>query len=169
MADNIILNIAGTTKIPGQSQQTNFTTQIECLSYSHGVSMQVTGDTTNSERTSGRPNHQDFHLTKYVDKSTPLLNQNCCMGSNLGQVTITISRNDTTSTGAPLAILVYTLQNTVISSVSVGGGGGDKPVESLSLNYSAIQWQYTVQNEGGGSTGNVPGAWNVATNTTTVP
>ncbi len=163
MADNIFLNISS---IPGQTQQTNFTNQIECLSYSHGVSIQVTGDTTNSERTSGRPNHQDFHLTKYVDKATPLLNQNCCMGQNLGATTITVGRNDT---GAFLPILIYTLQNTVISSVSVGGGGGDKPVETLSLNYSAIQWQYTVQKEAGGQQGQVPGAWNVATNTTTVP
>jgi type VI secretion system secreted protein Hcp len=163
MADLIILNIAS---IPGQSQQTNFVGQIECLSYSHGVSIQVTGDTTNSERTSGRPNHQDFHLTKYVDKATPLLNQNCCMGQNLGAVTITVGRNDS---GAFLPLLVYTLQNTVISSVSVGGGGGDKPVETLSLNYSAIQWQYTVQKEAGQQEGQVPGAWNVATNTTTVP
>lgn len=163
MADVIILNIP---TIKGTSQQTNFADQIECLSYSHGVSIQVTGDVTNSERTSGRPNHQDFHLTKYIDQSTPLLNQNCCMGQNLGQSTITIGRNDT---GAFLPIIIYTLQNTVISSVSVGGGGGDKPVESLSLNYSAIQWQYTVQKEQGGQEGQVPGSWNVATNTTTVP
>jgi type VI secretion system secreted protein Hcp len=163
MADLIILNIPS---IQGQSQQTAFTNQIECLSYSHGVAIQVTGDTSNSERTSGKPNHQDFHLTKYVDQATPLLNQNCCMGQNLGQVTITVGRNDT---GAFLPILIYTLQNTVISSVSVGGGGGDKPVETLSLNYSAIQWQYTVQKEAGGQQGQVPGSWNVATNTTTVP
>ncbi|HEX8430045.1 MAG TPA: type VI secretion system tube protein Hcp [Longimicrobium sp.] len=163
MADNIFLNIP---TIPGQTMQTGFAKQIECLSYSHGVSIQVTGDTTNSERTSGRPNHQDFHITKYVDSSTPLLNQNCCMGQNLGVTTITVGRNDT---GAFLPILIYTLQNTVVSSVSVGGGGGDKPVETLSLNYSAIQWQYTVQNETGGKEGQVPGAWNVATNTTTVP
>ncbi|HYW07431.1 MAG TPA: type VI secretion system tube protein Hcp [Longimicrobium sp.] len=163
MADNIFLNIP---TIPGQTMQTGFAKQIECLSYSHGVSIQVTGDTSNSERTSGKPNHQDFHITKYVDSSTPLLNQNCCMGQNLGVTTITVGRNDT---GAFLPILIYTLQNTVVSSVSVGGGGGDKPVETLSLNYSAIQWAYTVQNETGGKEGQVPGAWNVATNTTTVP
>jgi type VI secretion system secreted protein Hcp len=163
MADNIFLAISA---IPGQTQQTGFSNAIECLSYSHGVSIQVTGDTSNSERTSGKPNHQDFHLTKYVDQASPLLNQNCCMGQNLGVATITVGRNDT---GAFLPILIYTLQNTVISSVSVGGGGGDKPVETLSLNYSAIQWQYTVQNETGGKEGQVPGAWNVATNTTTVP
>src|SRR5215212_3808588 len=109
MADNIFLAIPS---IKGQTQQTGFTNSIECLSYSHGVSIQVTGDTTNSERTSGRPNHQDFHLTKYVDQATPLLNQNCCMGQNLGQSTITVGRNDT---GAFLPILIYTLQNTVIS------------------------------------------------------
>jgi type VI secretion system secreted protein Hcp len=163
MADNIFMQIKS---IKGQTQQTGFKDAIECLSYSHGVSIQVTGDTTNSERTSGRPNHQDFHITKYVDQATPLLNQNCCSGQNLGQVIITVGRNDN---AAFLPILIYTLENTVVSSVSVGGGGSDKPVESLSLNYSAIQWQYTVQKEGGAKEGQVPGSWNVATNTTKVP
>ena len=162
MADIIILDIP---TIKGTSAMTAFTDKIECLSYSHGVSIQVTGDTSNSERTSGKPNHQDFHITKYVDQSTPLLNQNCCMGQNLGQTTITIGRNDA---GAFLPLIVYTLNDTVISSVSVGGGGGGKPVETLSLNYSAIKWQYTVQKEAGGQEGQVPGSWNVATNTTTV-
>jgi len=163
MADVIILDIP---TIKGTSAITGFTDKIECLSYSHGVSIQVTGDVSNSERTSGKPNHQDFHLTKYVDPSTPLLNQNCCMGQNLGKSTITIGRNDA---GKFLPLIIYTLQNTVVSSVSVGGGGGDKPVETLSLNYGAIQWQYTVQKDAGGQEGQVPASWNLATNTTTVP
>ena len=163
MADVIIMAIPS---IPGTTQLTAFANGIECLSYSHGVSIQVTGDTSNSERTSGKPNHQDFHLTKYIDQATPLLNQNCCMGQNLGTTTITIGRNDT---GKFLNLIVYTLYNTVISSVSVGGGGGDKPVETVSLNYSAIGWQYTVQQETGGQEGQVPGSWNVATNATALP
>lgn len=161
MADNIFLQIK---TITGQTQQTKFKDAIECMSYSHGVSMQVTGDTTNTDRTSGRPNHSDFHLTKYVDKTTPALNENCSGGKNVGEVTITIGRNDGEDF---LELLVYKLKDVVISSVSVGGGGGDKPVESLSLNYSSIQWQYTGQNEAGGKGGQTVGAWNVATNTKT--
>lgn len=158
MADNILVKIKD---IKGQSQQTNYADYIECMSYSHGVSIQVTGDTTNSERTSGRPNHQDFHLTKYVDQATPALNQNCSAGKNLGEVTVTVGRNDQEKF---LELLVYTLKDVVISSVSVGGGGGDKPVESFSLNYSSIKWQYTKQDLAGNKKGQELGSWNVAKN-----
>jgi len=158
MADNIFLNIP---TIPGQTMQTGFAKQIECLSYSHGVSIQVTGDTTNSERTSGRPIHQDFHVTKYLDKATPLINQKCCEATALPSVIITIGRNDA---GAVIPLIIYTLEDVILSSVSVGGGGGDKPVESVSLNYSSIKWDYTAQKEESGAAGTVSGSWDVSAN-----
>lgn len=158
MADVIMLSI---TDVPGTSQITGYEAQIEVLSYSHGVSMQVTGDVSNTERTSGRPMHQDFHLTKYLDKATPLLNQKCCEASNLAQVIVTIGRNDG---GSLIPLIIYTMENVIISSVSVGGGGGDKPVESISLNYSSIAWDYTAQAEESGEAGTVSGGWDVAAN-----
>lgn len=39
--------------------------QIELLSFSHGVAQQITGDQSNTKRTSGKPNHQDFTVTKW--------------------------------------------------------------------------------------------------------
>lgn len=158
MADVIMLSI---TDVPGTSQITGYEAQIEVLSYSHGVSQQVTGDVTNTERTSGRPMHQDFHLTKYLDKSTPLLNQKCCEATNLGQVIVTIGRNDA---GSVIPLIIYTMEDCIISSVSVGGGGGDKPVESLSLNYASIKWDYTAQSEESCESGTVSVGWDVSAN-----
>ncbi len=158
--DMILMNITG---VPGTSMVSGFAAQIELMSYSHGVAMQVTGDVSNTERTSGKPRHQDFHVTKYMDKSSPLLNQKLCQGQDLGDVTITIGRNDD---GNVIPLMVYTLSKAVLSSVSVGGGGGDKPVESVSLNYASIKWDYTAQNEGGGPAGKVSGSWDVAANKT---
>ncbi|HET7232572.1 MAG TPA: type VI secretion system tube protein Hcp [Longimicrobium sp.] len=149
--------------VPGTSLMTGYTGQIELMSYSHGVSMQVTGDVSNTERTSGKPRHQDFHVTKYLDKSSPLLNQKCCQATDLGQVLITVGRNDN---GTVIPLIIYTLSNAVLSSVSVGGGGGDKPVESVSINYSGIKWDYTAQKEAGGKDGTVSGSWDVGANKT---
>lgn len=159
MADAIFLKIPD---VPGDSTVANFADQIEVLSFNHGVSAQVTSDVSNQNRTSGRPMHQDFTLTKFLDKSSPLLNQKCCMGSVLGEVVVTVGRNDA---GEILELVTYTLSDVVISSVSVGGGGGGKPVETVSLNYSAITWTYVVQAEGGGGDGNVVGAWDLSENT----
>jgi type VI secretion system secreted protein Hcp len=48
--------------------------------------------------------------------------------------------------------------------MSVGGGGGDKPVESLSINYGSIKWDYQAQKETGGKGGTASTSWNVADN-----
>jgi type VI secretion system secreted protein Hcp len=154
----IFMNISS---IKGDSDVDGHKEEIELLSFSHGVAQQVTADVSNTQRTSGRPNHQDMVVTKYVDKSSPTLNQNCCEGKNIGEVKVTITRNDE---GTVLDFLVYTMKDVVISSVSTGGGGGGKPVETVSLNYSAISWTVVVQKKEGGKEGEVVGKWNLATN-----
>ena len=114
--------------IEGDSDIAGFEKKIEVLSFSHGVAAQITGDVSNENRTSGRPMHQDFTISKYVDKATPKLNQKCCEGANLGLVTITVGRNDA---GTILPFMVYILKDVVLSNVSIGGGTGGKPVETL--------------------------------------
>ena len=57
-------------------------------------------------------------------------------------------------------LMRYTLKNVIISSISVGGGGGARPVENLTLNYTQIKWKYAPQKQGGGA----EGGWNLSTN-----
>jgi type VI secretion system secreted protein Hcp len=76
-------------------------------------------------------------------------------------VDIIIGRNDS---GAIIELMRYTMKNALISSISVGGGGGDKPVETLTLNYNHITWKYTSQKPEVGTEGAVPGMWNLSTN-----
>lgn len=158
MSDVILIDLPS---LEGTSQLKGYEKKIECLSYSHGVSMQVTSDISNTERTSGRSRHQDFVLTKYIDKTTPMLNQHCCEGKAFPTATITIGRNDA---GVVIPLIVYSLTNVVISSVSVGGGGGDKPVENFALNYASIKWDFSTQKEEGGKEGTVQGKWDLSTN-----
>lgn len=147
--------------VDGDSKVGGFEKQIELLSYEHSVHAQVTGDVSNTNRTSGKPMHRDFQFIKYVDQSTPLLNQKCCEGAVIPSAVVTVGRNDK---GTLLEFMVYTLKDVVVSSVTVESDSGDKPVETVTLNYSRIQWDYTVQAETGGKLGTKPGMWNVATN-----
>jgi type VI secretion system secreted protein Hcp len=156
--DMILMKVPGVT---GTSMVKGFVGQIELMSYSHGISMQVTGDVSNAERTSGKPRHQDFHVTKYMDQSSPTLYQKLCQGADLGAVIVTVGRNDN---GNIIPLIVYTFGQAMLSSVSVGGGGGDKPVESLSINYGSIKWDYQAQKETGGKGGTASTSWNVADN-----
>jgi type VI secretion system secreted protein Hcp len=147
--------------IPGTSLMDKFTAQIELLSFSHGVAMQITGDVSNTERTSGKPNHQDFTVTKYLDQSSPKLNEACCKGDNFTSVEVVVGRNDK---GAVIPLIKYTLKNVVLSSVSIGGGGGDKPVETITLNYNHITWDFHTQKAEGAEQGHVDTKWDLAKN-----
>ena len=157
--DAILLDIPD---IKGQSTLKGFEDKIEVLSMSHGVAMQVTASPSATERTSGRPNHQDLTVSKYVDLSTCPLIAACNAGTNLKTVTITVGRNDA---GAILPYLVYTLENTIVSSSSVSSGGGDRPTETLTFNYSKIKWDFTEQKVDTGKKGNNGAVWDLATNT----
>ena len=154
--DTIILDMG--PDVRGESTRGNYAGKIELLSFSHGVAMQITGDISSSERTSGRPIHQDLTVTKYLDNASPVLNQSCCEGKSFPQVDIIIGRDD--HGGRVAELMRYTLKNVLISSVSIGGGGGDRPVETLTLNYTEIKWKYTSQKPGDSA----EGRWNLSTN-----
>lgn len=139
--DTILMQIKD---VPGTSQLAGYADQIEVLSYSHGVAMQVTGDVGNTERTSGTAGGGEFHVTKYLDAATPLMSQKCCEAASLGEVKLTVGRNDG---GTVIPFIIYTLSDVFITSIHGDIDGGDKPVESLTLNYSAIEWDYTAQKE----------------------
>jgi len=149
-------------EIPGTSTFSKFEKQIELLSFSHGVAMQITGDISSSERTSGKPNHQDFTVTKYLDQSSPKINEACCTGETFKSVEIMVGRNDK---GAVLPLIKYTLKNVVLSSVSIGGGGGDKPVETVTMNYNHITWDFHHQAPEGSQPSHVDASWDLARNT----
>jgi type VI secretion system secreted protein Hcp len=158
--DSILLDIPS---IPGQSMVKGFEKKIELLSFSHGVAMQVTGDVSNSERTSGKPNHQDITVSKYVDLSTCPVIAACNAATNLGTITITVGRNDQ---GAFLPYLILTMDNTIVSSASLSSGSGDKPTETVTFNYTKIKWDFTEQKPASGKEGNNGAVWNLATNST---
>lgn len=159
--DVLILNCG--TAIPGECQLTGYVGQIECLSFSHGVAQQITGDQSSQKRTSGKPNHQDFTVTKYLDQASPVLIDYCNTAKNIPTVTFTVGQNDN---GKVLVTLVYTLTNALVSSISIGGGGGGKPQETVTFNYTAIGWTYNAQNNDVTNPGNVAATWNLVTNAT---
>lgn len=160
--DVLILDLSSAS-ISGECQLTDYAGKIELLSYSHGVAQQITGDQSNTKRTSGKPNHQDFTVTKYIDLASCQLVDFCNQAKNIPTATITIGQNDA---GKVTKLVVYTLTNALISSVSVGGGGGGKPQETVTFNYTAISWAYIAQQSAVTDSGNASAAWNLATNAT---
>src|ERR1051325_854228 len=150
--------------IPGTSSLKDYTNQIELLSFSHGVPMEITGDISDSERASGEPKHQDFVITKYLDQTSPKLNEACYRGDTFKSVVLVVGRNDK---GLVLPLITFTLQNVVLSSISIGGEGGQKPVETVTMNYGHMEWEFHHRKAEGSETGHVNTKWDLATNRST--
>jgi type VI secretion system secreted protein Hcp len=159
--DSIILDLG--TAIKGECTLEGYTDKIELMSFSHNVAMQVTNDVSNSERTSGKPHVGEFTVTKFVDVSTPTLNEYCCGGKAIPTATVIVGRN-AESDGKIMPFITYTLNNVVLSNVSVSGGAGGKPVETLSLNFTKIKWELTTQKDDGSKEGTAASTWDMAAN-----
>jgi type VI secretion system secreted protein Hcp len=147
--------------IKGESTLDGYKDKIEILSYSHGVAQQITGDQSNQKRTSGKPNHQDFTVTKYIDLATASLVDYCNQAKPIATIKVTVGQNEN---GKVNPILIYTLSNALVSSVSVGGGGGGKPQETVTFNYTKIQWEYKQQGSAVKDSGNNSAKWSLETN-----
>jgi type VI secretion system secreted protein Hcp len=158
--DVLILDLSSAS-IKGECQLTDYVGMIELLSFSHGVAQQITGDQSNTKRTSGKPNHQDFAVSKYVDLATCQLIDYCNQAKPIATVKITVGQNDA---GKVTKFAVFELKNALISSVSIGGGGGGKPQETVTFNYTAISWAYVAQKSEVTDSGNTAAKWNLATN-----
>lgn len=148
--------------IDGQSSIKGYEKTLEIVSFSHSMSLQVAPGMTNSERTAGKPHFSAINFSRYTDSATPKLMQACAGGSVIkGDTILTVARLEAKGTVLPL--VTFTLKNVVVSSVSVSGGG-ELPVESISLTYSHIQVDYHVQKVEGGKAGVSPFKFNLATN-----
>lgn len=161
MPQDMYLKIDGIT---GESTDATHKDEVEILSYSHGVS-QTTSATrsTSGGATVERANHQDFTITKYLDSSTPNLNKYCCEGKHIPAIKLTLYR--ASASEARVAYMKYDISDSIVSSVSVGGGGGDLPVETVTFNYSKIVWTYVPQDEKKGTAGgNLPTGWDLKEN-----
>lgn len=160
--DAIILDLGADIK--GDCLLEGYADKIELMSYSHNVAMQVTNDVSNSERTSGKPHLGEFTVTKFIDTSTPTLNEYCCAGKPITETKIIIGRNAAEGDGKILPFITYTLSNVVLSNLSVSGGAGGKPVETLSMNFTKIKWELTAQKDDGTKEGTAASTWDLAAN-----
>ena len=130
---------------------------IDVSSIQFGAGRAITG--AGSTRNVGPATHQDVKVTKWIDKSTPILMESVCKGKVYPKVEIEVTAAGYDPTSSNTTYLTYVLENVIISSYSTGGVGGDTvPTEELSLNFTKIEYSYSSQNN---NTGEVEFSTNV--------
>jgi len=148
--------------IPGESTDDKHKDWIELLSYDHKV-VQPTSATRSSAGggSTGRSQHHDYVITKYVDKASPKLFEAVASGKHFSKAKIEICR----AGGSQVKFMEITLEEVIISRVQQESFSAETanipkekiienfPTESVSLNYGKIEWVYTQQKRKDGSGG----------------
>ncbi|EKE73843.1 MULTISPECIES: Hcp family type VI secretion system effector [Oceanibaculum] len=150
--DYIVLKIADKYAIKGECTLDKHTDEINILGYSTGVAMPLHFDSSGGGRATGRAQVQDITVSKYLDQATPKLNLACCLATELGKIYIYLIR---TSGDKPIEAMTYTLENAMVSSVSLNAGGNELPVESVTFNFTKITWSYQFETKEGDQKGKV--------------
>jgi hypothetical protein len=86
----------------------------------------------------GKAKLGEFSITKTVDKSSPMLFKACVSGQHFKTAKLTVRKQ---GSDAPIT---YDLQGVVVSTYQTASSG-DRPTESLSLNFTKIEYTYTKQ------------------------
>lgn len=147
--------------IVGESKDSALAGQIDVLAWSWGMSQSGTMHLGGGGG-AGKVSMQDMSLTKFIDKSSPVLMQHCSDGSQMGDAVLTVRK----AGKKPLSYVVISLKDVIVTSVSTGGSGGeDRLTENVTLNFAKVKFEYTAQKQDGSADGGaIPMTWDIPGN-----
>jgi type VI secretion system secreted protein Hcp len=121
---------------------------IEIGSFQFGSGRSISTPTgLSTKREASLPRVSDVTITKLQDSTSPALFQESVVGKP-SKVQIDVTQ---TGTNEPVVFCTITLTDALIASYSVSGGG-DRPTESLALNFTKIEYLYQGYDEKGAPT-----------------
>ena len=135
--------------IDGESTDSSHKGEIEVMSWSWGMSQMGTTSTGGGAGT-GKVQMQDFHFTKSIDKSSPMLMEMTATGEHIKNAKLTLRKAGSDST-----YITVTFTDVMVSSYSVSGNSGEIPSESVSFTYQKIQMEYFPQSPTGTATDSI--------------
>lgn len=136
MAFNAYIHI---DTVEGESKDSEFTGQMEVLSYDVGVSQNIDEAASSSgSYTTGKADWTTFSFTKTVDSASPVLVKYCDGGTHVDKVVFSVNRAGTTKQ----KYLEIEFTNCLIKSVNLSGGGDGLPTESVSIKFGTYKYAY---------------------------
>ena len=144
--------------IAGESQDPHHLDEIEVESFSWGEThlAQPAGATG-----AGRPAIQDFHVTKQIDKASPLLMLAAASGQHFPSAVLTAQRPGK----QPLEYLTFTLSDLMVSSYQIAAPADQPlPADQVSFSFARIEMAYRAQRPDGTLDVPVNAGWDVTAN-----
>lgn len=133
--------------IPGESSKLEGA--IDLLGFSYGV--KAPRDVATGQSSGKRqhcPSIGPLTVSSSLSKASPVLALACCTGRHIPRATLSVHR-----TADPEPYLTITLEEVMVSSYSTSGAPSDDvPVDSISLNFTKIEFEYKVKGAGGTET-----------------
>lgn len=146
--------------VKGEAQDAKHKEAIDVLAWSWGMAQSGTTH-TGSGGGAGKVAVQDLSITKYIDKSSPVLAANCCSGKHMTKAELIVRK----AGDKPLEYVKITMEDLLVTHVSLGGSGGeDRLTENVTLNFAKFKYVYTTQAKDGSKGPEVEGTWNIAKN-----
>ena len=122
----------------GDATTDGFTDQINCDSMQFGVGRAISVGTGGVDRETSTPSFSEVTFSKSADiASTPLMAQ-ASYGKSMGKGTVSLVN---VHEGKPQLYCQLDLHDCIVSSYSASSGG-DRPVDSFSLNFTKIVYMY---------------------------
>ena len=152
MAVDMYLNIDG---VKGETTDDKHKDWIEVVSYNHGMAMPVSSTKSSAGgASSGRTQHGDFVIAKYIDLASPKLYEAVSSGKHFGKATFEMCR----AGGSQLPFLTITMEDVMISNVQQNGASPEHT--RVSFAFQGISEQFnssrTAQTDNWGSGGGKP-------------
>lgn len=140
--------------IKGESTDSKHKDEIEIDSFSWGVTNEGSMGRGGGGGT-GKAQFQDLHFTKQMDKASPKLMSAAASGEHIKEAVLVARKAG--GKGDQIEYLIITMNDVMVSSYQSSGSAGSTsiPVDSFSLNFSKIKYEYKPQKADGSLEGGV--------------
>lgn len=142
MASDMFIKLDG---IKGECQDKKWKDQINVLAWSWGASNTGTSH-YGSGSGAGRASFQGLSVTKYLDKSSPILLQHCTNGKHIASGQLCCRK----AGGTQLEYLLLDIKDVMVTSYSTGGTPGEDVItENITLDFAWFGYKYIEQTPAG--------------------
>jgi len=146
--------------IEGESGDSKHKNEIDIMSWSWGESNSGS-HAYGGGGGAGKVSMNDFSFTMNVNKSSPKLLLACASGQHIKSAMLVCRK----AGKEQQEYLKIKFSDLLISSYQTGGSAGDVvPVDSISLNFTKIEYEYYPQKPDGGLDAKVPVHWDLKQN-----